>query len=692
MIRLGRIVVVLLAPLVLGVGTQPSMAADSCPSTQAALQALIGGGGTVTLSCPTATTIPFTSTITITQDVTLDTSSSPGGITFDGGGSVPFFLVVDSSLTLNGLTLAHGHSADEHDPNASGAIHNVSGTVSIRNSTLSGNSAANVGGAIVNEATLTVSNSTLSGNSAGDGGAIWNFGTASIANSTVANNSARGSGAAIRNNGTASIANSTVANNSAVLDGAIANTGVLSIGGSVVAANSVANCANPGMNGIIDDKGYNLEDDPGASCGLSPGSHDIVGQSPKLAPLADNGGPTQTMALLAGSPAIDQIPTATGLCPPTDQRGSPRPDANETVCDIGAYEFQDGPCPDDETALQDMIGSGGTVTFGCPVPTTVRFTRAITITQDVTLDGSRSPERITFDGGGSVQLFVNFAALTLKGVTLAHGHSNSGGAIYNEGSGTLTIGNSTLAGNSATGSGGAIWNDGTLTITASTLAGNSAADSGGAIDTSASGRMTITNSTLAGNSATDGGAIENDNTASIANSTFAGNSAAEEGGAVSNTGALSVAGTILAASSGDNCANFGSIDDRGYNLEDDPGASCGFAPTSHDIVGQSPKLGPLANNGGPTQTMALLAGSPAIDQIPTASGLCPATDQRGAQRPDGIESACDIGAFESDGTERLGAGPRHVCPHPPAGRHRRHHPPTQRRPGRGRPADRPCSR
>jgi hypothetical protein len=62
----------------------------------------------------------------------------------------------------------------------------------------------------------------------------------------------------------------------------------------------------------------------------------------------------------------------------------------------------------------------------------------------------------------------------------------------------------------------------------------------------------------------------------------------------------------------------------------------------------NPQLGSLANNGGPTQTLALLKGSPAIDDIPLASALCPATDQRGHKRPDNPhESACDIGAFES---------------------------------------------
>ena len=63
------------------------------------------------------------------------------------------------------------------------------------------------------------------------------------------------------------------------------------------------------------------------------------------------------------------------------------------------------------------------------------------------------------------------------------------------------------------------------------------------------------------------------------------------------------------------------------------GTECGFTGTG-DLQNSNPKLGPLASNGGPTQTLALLKGSPAIDVIPLTSGLCPATDQRGHKRPD----------------------------------------------------------
>jgi hypothetical protein len=86
------------------------------------------------------------------------------------------------------------------------------------------------------------------------------------------------------------------------------------------------------------------------------------------------------------------------------------------------------------------------------------------------------------------------------------------------------------------------------------------------------------------------------------------------------------------------------LDSLGHNLTDDD--SCGLTAPS-DLVVADAMLGPLADNGGPTETHALLAGSPAID---AGSPDCPppATDQRGVLRPQG--AACDIGAFESEAT------------------------------------------
>jgi hypothetical protein len=146
------------------------------------------------------------------------------------------------------------------------------------------------------------------------------------------------------------------------------------------------------------------------------------------------------------------------------------------------------------------------------------------------------------------------------------------------------------------------------------------------------------------------GAIE---TVTVTNSTFSGNSATVGGGIDNEAGSVSLEGTIVAGStSGSDCG--GIITDGGYNIDD---GSCGFKASNNSV---SDYTGPilsgagLANNGGPTETIALdtsNTSNPAIDAIPTDSSIgCPATDQRGYTRPDEGEPACDMGAYESGAT------------------------------------------
>jgi hypothetical protein len=190
--------------------------------------------------------------------------------------------------------------------------------------------------------------------------------------------------------------------------------------------------------------------------------------------------------------------------------------------------------------------------------------------------------------------------------------------------------NSTLSGNSAN-VGGGIFNAGPLTITNSTLSGNSAATDGGGIVNV--GSVTVTNSTLSGNSAAkNGGGIVNLRALTMTNSTLSGNSAAKNGGGIDNVGATTVTNSIVANSpAGGDCFDNSEVF-TGANIVDT--ATCGASPA---IIRTNPQLGALANNGGPTQTLALQVGSPAID----AAGACGLpTDQRGIARPQG--PACDI--------------------------------------------------
>ena len=125
---------------------------------------------------------------------------------------------------------------------------------------------------------------------------------------------------------------------------------------------------------------------------------------------------------------------------------------------------------------------------------------------------------------------------------------------------------------------------------------------------------------------------------SINNSTFANNSARIVGGLLNSGGTVNISTSIVAGNTSDDCSV--PVTDQGYNLEG--GSSCSFT-TSTDLQNTDPKLASaLASNGGPTQTLALLDGSPAINQIPASS--CSSADQRGVSRPQG--PACDMGAFE----------------------------------------------
>jgi predicted outer membrane repeat protein len=237
------------------------------------------------------------------------------------------------------------------------------------------------------------------------------------------------------------------------------------------------------------------------------------------------------------------------------------------------------------------------------------------------------------------------------------GHSASCGAIDNRS--TMTITTSTFYNNYANNnftSGGAICNGGTLTITDSTFSTNSSQGNnggyGGAIYAYA-GTLSVTNSTFSQNSATtSGGAIYSQGgTVQISNSTFGNNFVSIGGGGVlANSGSSVLIQNSIVANyaNGGNCA--GTITSDGYNLTSDN--TCNFSGPG-DLNGTNPNLGALQNNGGPTQTMALQQGSPALDAGNPAgcrdfAGKLLTTDQRGLARPGGGESSgCDMGAFES---------------------------------------------
>jgi CSLREA domain-containing protein len=227
----------------------------------------------------------------------------------------------------------------------------------------------------------------------------------------------------------------------------------------------------------------------------------------------------------------------------------------------------------------------------------------------------------------------------------------SGGAILSQ-SGQATFVNVTLVGNRAgTGGAGGVGGFG-RTGAAATSGGNGGAGgpggNGGGLRRQLSGAAYLTHASLAGNFAGAGGAGgaggtggSNGSGGTPPGATGAVGTAGSGGGiadgSISNSQFTSVTNSILSANTGGNCV--GGVSDGGHNLAFGDGSCEGFFVAD-------PKLGALQDNGGPVETLALLPGSPAIEQVPAENTACAATDARGVARPSPGGGLCDIGAFE----------------------------------------------
>jgi hypothetical protein len=218
------------------------------------------------------------------------------------------------------------------------------------------------------------------------------------------------------------------------------------------------------------------------------------------------------------------------------------------------------------------------------------------------------------------------------------GGSGYGGALFN--AGVAALANSTIVSNTCTGGGGGVGGEGPYTMVGAERvylgAGGNGADGGsgmGGAIWSDGHPVNMTNCTVAFNSASQGsggwgGAGSPPGLPGVNGTT---------GGAVQTSANSPLVNSLLASNSPSNCS--GTITDLGHNLSSDD--SSAFTNSS-SLKSTNPLLGPLADNGGPTLTMALLPGSPAIDAGDGAAA--PPTDQRGVPRP--FSLAADIGAFE----------------------------------------------
>ena len=261
----------------------------------------------------------------------------------------------------------------------------------------------------------------------------------------------------------------------------------------------------------------------------------------------------------------------------------------------------------------------------------------------MTVNACTFTSNFTYIAGGGLS---NFGAATVSDSTFTANSAGSGGGLANGGnSGTATVINSVFTNNSAVGFDGGLGYGGGL---------------------SNNSTVTVINSTFIGNSAINGGGLDNYNssTATVTNCTVSGNTSQGAGGGIANgvdDGSLTLDNTIVAGntSPSDNDISGPIESTSAFNLIGDGSGISNLtdleAPALSNLIGTTseplnPLLGLLGDYGGPTQTMALLPGSPAIDA--GSNALIPAgvtTDQRGPGFPRIVNGTVDIGAFESQG-------------------------------------------
>jgi len=313
--------------------------------------------------------------LSITKDLTIQ-GPGAGGVTLsdssDGILGITGTSTVNVTARVSGLTFANGNAASATSNGNGGGIYTFATTLALMGCVFSGNTASGGGGAIgstsstvsLTDCTFTgntgggggalsssngavsLTNCTLSSNTAGVGGAIINSGsTASLTNCTLVGNrtTAGGVGGGIYSSGTQlTLTNCTLVGNTAASDqntpgkgGGIYNTSAATVRSCIINGNAAAGGGDD-VFGSFTSGGSNLIGDPnGAAYGFT-GAHDLVYVDPKLDPkgLGSNGGPTQTLAVLASSPAVGgDYNNATS----TDQRGFSRTAPQHT---IGAYEYK----------------------------------------------------------------------------------------------------------------------------------------------------------------------------------------------------------------------------------------------------------------------------------------------------------------------------------------------------------------
>jgi hypothetical protein len=509
-----------------------------------------------------------------------------GGVTISGGGLTRVFQVdAGVNASLSGLTISGGQTTGN-----GGGLYNDGGTLTLTNCTVSGNSA-----------TINVPGS-------GGGGIASAGGTTTLSHCTISGNSAvRDGGGLFADRGTLTLTNCTVSGNAAGISGG----GLFTFGGTYLTARgttlTLTNCtvsgnvAKYGAGGGIDHLNGTLTVSGSTVSGNSAG-------------------------FVGGGVLNDGFSRATLT--------------NCTVSD-NAARYGGGLFNDGTLALTGCTVSGNAASLnGGGVY--VNFGTA-TLT-DCTVSGNSAA-----NGGGGLNLY--YGSATLTNCTVSGNAARYGGGLFNDG--TLALTGCTVSDNAAR-YGGGLLSNGKLALTGCTVSGNAASLNGGGVYVNY-GTAALTNCTVSGNAAANYGGGLNlwYGSATLTNCTVSGNTAANGGGGLyafnnqySVFGQFTLTNTIVAGNTNTSAAasDISGAAAGANNLIGTGGSGGLVNGVNGNLVGvANVLLAPLGNYGGPTQTMPLLPGSPAIDA--GASTGAPALDQRGQGRA----GAVDIGAFESQG-------------------------------------------
>lgn len=591
-------------------------------------------------------------TLTVTNDIFTGNATGASG----AGGAI--FSSAGSTLSVSGSTFLNNAAED------GGALYTESASATITNDTFNGNNGvvgdpAGQGGAIFSGADVTISSCTFTSNIAGDeqagadseGGAIYqNAGSLAAAHDTFTSNVAGGGtggsygyGGAVYYGatGTATLDSDDFEMNQSGGDaygygGAVYAQYAITATNDTFAKNAAFGTAGDAYGGAF----YAEQAVTISASTFTSNTATGTGTSGSAAA----GGALVTAAAATLTTVTFSQNTATGATSGAVGGGADFEGANTTLTGVtfsanmatasGLNAFSEG-----GGAASNGTATFSNTSFDSNVATTsasvAGYGGGICIFAPASFTGTVTNNTAAEQGGGvDLEDVVTVTNSTISGnrVPGAAVAGDGGGGIYDDD--TLTLATSAVFGNNTSGTnagGGGIFGNGTLTVTNSTISGNTATSFGGGIGNVAGVGVSLTNVTVFENS-TPGGS----------------------GGNIKNSGIaadLAIANSIVAggvASTGSDISNDGTIESGDYNIIQT--AVAGNAPTGPSSHNQTvnPLLGPLANNGGPTQTNAEDPGSPSIESIPlgvcTAAGIT--VDQRGFPRGHNGNNLCDAGAFE----------------------------------------------